>query len=428
MQLTVEKLKEMMASMFEESTGMKLADMKAMQEENDRLRKEADTVRRAHTNEVTRQNMAGAYEQKAAHVLRRDPQKGTGLKFARLTRANTLATLQRCKPEEIAKQWGDEWLANDIAEAREKALASGTLSAGGAIVPDQYVAELIELLRSRAVIRGMGPRILPMRNGTMTLPKQTGAATAGYVGENSNATASQQTFGQLQLSAKKLVALTPVSNDLLRESDPAADMIVRDDLVQVMGLREDLAFLRDDGTVNKPKGIRNQVATANVNARTQAASASTSTEINADLHKAMRLVKAANVPIEGAGWVFTSRTWSHLFSLRESGLWMYKDEMASGRLLGFPFAESNQIPENLNVSGAGTNDESEVYFVAFPQFVIGDAMSLELSVFDGGSYYDGSTVISGISQDQTVIRTISKHDCMLRHDQAASVITAVDWY
>lgn len=428
MKLTLEQLKAKMAEQLEESIGMKAEDFNKLKAEHAELVKKDAEVNRQHTKEFVYQDMPSSYERKAKHVIKRDPAQGAGLRYARYVRATTLARLEQEPAEVIAKRWGDDWLAEDIAKARvQKALAAQTFASGGALVPDEYLGEIIELLRSRAVVRGMNPRIMPMRSGSMTMPKQTGAGTAAYIGENSNATKSEQTFGQIQLTAKKLAALTPVSNDLLRESDPAADMIVRDDLVAVMGLREDLAFIRGDGTANTPKGIRNWAATANVNARTQAGSASTTTEINNDLHKAIRLVKAANVPILNAGWLMSTRTASYLASLRESGLWMYKDEMSSGKLLGYPFMESNQIPETLNVSGAGTNDETEVYFVEFSQFVIGDTMSLSIETFPGGTYHDGSALVSGISQDQTVIRTISLHDCALRHDKAAAVITAVDW-
>jgi HK97 family phage major capsid protein len=49
-----------------------------------------------------------------------------------------------------------------------RALATSSGSAGGFIVPPDYMTEVIELLRARAVVRSAGPRILPMPRGTMT--------------------------------------------------------------------------------------------------------------------------------------------------------------------------------------------------------------------------------------------------------------------
>ncbi len=64
-------------------------------------------------------------------------------------------------------------------------------------------------------------------------------------------TVSKPTFGQVVASFKKLTALVPVSNDMQRFADPAIDAYVRDDLVQVLARREDLAFIRGDGTVEQ---------------------------------------------------------------------------------------------------------------------------------------------------------------------------------
>ena len=77
----------------------------------------------------------------------------------------------------------------------------------------------------------------------MTLPRQASPATASYGTENSQIAASQQSLKQIVASFKKLTALVPISNDLMRYADPAIDAMVRDDLVEVIALREDLAFM-----------------------------------------------------------------------------------------------------------------------------------------------------------------------------------------
>ena len=135
-----------------------------------------------------------------------------------------------------------------------RALVVSVGASGGFIVPPDYMNEIIELLRPKTVVRSSGPRVIPMPRGTMTLPSQTSAATATYQGETTAITASQQTVGQIIASYKKLTALVPVTNDMMRYADPAADAFVRDDLVKVIALREDLAFITGDGTANSPRG------------------------------------------------------------------------------------------------------------------------------------------------------------------------------
>ena len=136
-----------------------------------------------------------------------------------------------------------------------KALVAGVGGSGGYIIPPEYINEIIELLRAKAVVRKSNPRTMPMPRGTMTLPAQTAAATATYSGEATKIAVSQQKVGQIIASYKKLTALVPISNDLMRYADPAADAFVRDDLVKVVALREDLAFITGDGTANTPRGF-----------------------------------------------------------------------------------------------------------------------------------------------------------------------------
>ena len=136
-----------------------------------------------------------------------------------------------------------------------KALNTSTGAAGGLIVPPDVSAEIIELLRPKAVVRAAGPRLLPMPRGTMTLPGQASAASAGYGAEGSKIAKTQQTLKGIVASFKKLTALVPVSNDMMRYANPAVDAFVRDDLVAVTARREDKAFLLDDGTQDTPRGF-----------------------------------------------------------------------------------------------------------------------------------------------------------------------------
>jgi HK97 family phage major capsid protein len=147
-----------------------------------------------------------------------------------------------------------------------RALVTSAGAAGGFIVPPDYMTDIIELLRPLAVVRGAGPRVIPMPRGTMTLPGQASAATASYGSEGAKIASSQQTLNQIVASFKKLTALVPVSNDMMRYADPAVDAFVRDDLVKVIALTEDLNFILGTGAQDTPRGFlsfANSYAAAN---------------------------------------------------------------------------------------------------------------------------------------------------------------------
>ncbi|RJG06255.1 phage major capsid protein [Noviherbaspirillum cavernae] len=299
-------------------------------------------------------------------------------------------------------------------------LNTGTGAAGGFIVPPGYVPEFVELLQPMSVVRASGARTIPMPNGSLTMPKIVGGASANYQGENDDIAASEQTFGQMTLSKKKLTALVPVSNDLIRFSNPQANTMVRDDMLQAIALREDIGFLRDNGTGNLPKGLRYWAPAGNV----IAANATVNLQnVKNDLGKLELALLTGKVRMIKPGWVFSPRTMVYLQNLVDGNGNKAFPEIDAGQLRGKPFRLTTQIPENL---GAGSN-ESEIYLVDFNEVIIGEATGLIIDVSTEASFKSGATMVSAFSQDLTLIRAITEHDIQPRHDVAVAVLTGVKW-
>jgi HK97 family phage major capsid protein len=330
-----------------------------------------------------------------------------------------------------------------------KALAAGIGASGGFIVPPQYVNEIIELLRPRAVVRAANPRTMPMPRGTMTLPAQTAAATATYGSESGQITASQQQLGQIVATYKKLTALVPVTNDLMRYADPAADAFVRDDLVKVIALREDLAFLTGDGTQDTPKGFLG-FANANVgslggtvgvwsatadstyavggNFITSNETVTLTTTAN-ELAGLVNKLDTANVPDIRRRWFSHPRTFNYLNNLLNSlGVYVYRDELSRGTLLGYPFSKSTQIPVNLWDTNGAQKTCTYIFLVEMDDAMILDSMTLELAISREGTYYDSTgTLQSAFQKDQTIVRAIAEHDFQMRHLPSIAVDQGVIW-
>src|SRR3990172_255286 len=346
-------------------------------------------------------------------------QKSLG--FARFARAYALGKGDRNRSLFEMKKNG--WPDDDYVV---KALPASDPAAAGGLIPAAYSSEFIELLRGRTVIRKLA-RVLPMPAGNLQMRRQASAGTAYYVGESTNVTPSQQGVGDLNFSFKKLVSLTPVSNSLLRMANPAADAFVRDDLLQVMALREDRAFLTDNGTSSTPMGLFYQIAAAN-----QYADAGvTYLQQVGDYAKAVKLVEEANVPIDDASghWIMTPRVFWCIWKTEgapggettapfKMGL-----EQAEPKLLGFRVSKSTQAKAVTNAGADLAATADRIYFVHAPSMIIADSTEVNVETFDGAAYYDGTAVVSGVSRDETVIRVISEHDFGLRYDLAGAVIT-----
>jgi hypothetical protein len=104
--------------------------------------------------------------------------------------------------------------------------------------------------------------------------------------------------------------------------------------------------------------------------------------------------------------------------------------MSTGKLFGFTFGSTTQIPNSLNTSGAGSNDESEVYFGDFDSLVYGETGEVEVEVIKGAAYYDSNSgaVVSGVSLDQTCVVLKKRMDFTSLYDgKDIAVIQSVDW-
>jgi HK97 family phage major capsid protein len=243
--------------------------------------------------------------------------------------------------------------------------------------------------------------------------------------------------------------LTPVTNDMMRYADPAVDAFVRDDLIKVIALREDLAFLLGDGTQATPTGytaFANRFAIALggsagnwlVGANSTAAVGGnfiTSTEAYtlataaAELGGLVNKIDTANVPDMKRVWFMHPRSYNYLYNVQNSlGVYVYREELNTGKLLGYPVRKSTQIPINISDATSTNNDCSFVILAEMDETMILDSMSLELAVSREGMYVDGGgNTISAFQADQTLIRAIAEHDFQIRHDAACAVLQFVRW-
>lgn len=115
----------------------------------------------------------------------------------------------------------------------------------------------IDMLRARAKVFTLGAQLLPGLTGAVAFPKQTGAGTLYWVGENpgSDVTESNIALDQVVLSPKTAMAQQGYSRQLLRQSAGVVDTLVTNDLRKTAALGIDRASLHGSGTSNQPTGI-----------------------------------------------------------------------------------------------------------------------------------------------------------------------------
>ena len=231
---------------------------------------------------------------------------------------------------------------NQFGEDVAMALNTLTPGAGGVLVPANMAREVIELWRPQSVVRRLGARSLPLTNGNITLPRLKGGAVVGYIGSDTDIPTTGQTFDNLKLSAKKLTGLVPISNDLLAYSgtSPNVDKLVVDDLTGAMSSREDKAFIRDDGTLDTPKGL---LAWALAGFKIVASDGATLQKVETDLNKLILLLEAVNANMGAPGWIMSPRTFRFLEGLRDGNGNKVYPEMKDGNLKGYQIGKTTPL-------------------------------------------------------------------------------------
>lgn len=340
-----------------------------------------------------------------------------GIAAARMVRALASARGDTNRAKHFVQKVYNDALGDEI----QRALVASDLEAGGALIMPEYASEIIELLRSRTVVRSAGARTLPMNNGTLTIRKQTAGSKAGYVGESRNISVTGPETGQIELTSKKLAAIVPISNDLLTfTSGPSADEFVRDDLVMEMSIREDRAFLRDDGTQHTPRGMRYWVAPQNVTP----SNGTSPDDIEQDFKDLLNALETADVRLIKPAFFMHPTRKNFLSILRHAGGGQLLFPNLTGptpNIWGYPVYVTTSLPNNLN------GDETEIMFADMADAIIGESSGLSLVVDPSASYVDGGEMISAFSRDETLVRAITRHDFAFRHRASIAVKTNVAW-
>ncbi|WP_160153338.1 phage major capsid protein [Microbulbifer sp. ALW1] len=155
--------------------------------------------------------------------------------------------------------------AMDVGDLRRAGFDTRSLTAtladtGSNLVGTQHLAaSFIDLLRNRMVLSRFGAMVLTGLNGNLVIPRQIGGAGMYWLDpENSDIPAEGlPIFDQVALTPKNAGAYTELSRQLLLQSSPGVENLVRMDLAAQMAIGLDKAGLYGTGANGQPRGIIN---------------------------------------------------------------------------------------------------------------------------------------------------------------------------
>lgn len=139
------------------------------------------------------------------------------------------------------------WLKSSLFNIGTKTLSEGVDTAGGYLVPDEFSADIINLVNEYGAFRQYA-RVLPMSTDTRRVPRVTGRPTAYWVSELGEGTASDASFDQVTLVARKLMVLNVHSSEIREDSAINLADLLGQEFARQLAYQEDAAGINGDAT------------------------------------------------------------------------------------------------------------------------------------------------------------------------------------
>jgi len=298
--------------------------------------------------------------------------------------------------------------AEVFANMKAKAMSQGTDTAGGYIVPEEAIAQVIEKLKAQVIAYDLGARDMTCTGVPVTIPKLSTAATGYWVSENSTITASDLGFEQINMTPKTVAGRVILSNLLLETSQPAADQIIEQDLAQQLGLAVDLGVLNGSsgGGAGEPVGI---IQTSGVGTFSTSMDASTAPTVS-ELMDAIDDLSNNNALRGKLGWAMHPLALSKCRQILENGGGPYIPVAPvntttgfADTLFGYPIRTSTQLPTVASSSNS---------------IVFGNWDDVMIARWGGMRLLASDTSDDAFSKDQTHIRATMRVDVAVRHAES----------
>ena len=268
-----------------------------------------------------------------------------------------------------------------------------TTSSAGEIVPvDHRADQYIEPFRNRLMARTMGARVLTGLHGDVSIPAYGSGVSSGWVAENGALTPSDMTFGAKTLTPKHVGSLAEMSRQLIQQSSPGIEQLLRDDMAFALAQAIDRAMIQGGGA-NEPDGILETVGIQTANLTT----------LNWANVLAM-LEKIELVNGSAGAWLTHPQVKTKLTAtLKAAGIAGYLSE--SGRMAELPVYSTNQVPVK-----TGVPDKGRIILGDFSQVLLGIWSELDILVnpYDSTAYARGGVMV----------RAMATCDIALRHPNA----------
>ena len=225
-----------------------------------------------------------------------------GIGFAKAARCLALGSIEKRDASQIAERlYNDERIVKTTEAIMTKAAVNPQTSDSALVTESGVYGDFIEYLMPRTIVGNLPMRSVPFR---VPLIAQDSIGSANWVGEGSPKPATSQEFSQTSMDPLKVAAIAVASTELLRDSSPAADALIRDSLVDALRMQIDTSFIdpSNSGAANvKPASITNGLTGVT-------ASGNDADALRADMKAVFTTFIQANRNVNACSWVMDGST------------------------------------------------------------------------------------------------------------------------
>ena len=296
-------------------------------------------------------------------------------------------------------------------EALEKRVVTTTAPAAGPgsnlIATDHLGGQYIDMLRAKMICQRLGARVLSGLHGNVEIPKLKASSTGYWVAENAALTAADAQFTEVTMSPKHAGALMELSRNMLQQSSPDVEQLVRSDMAQVLARAVDSVAIQGGGS-NEPDGILETSGIGSVAIDTNGGPITWAKVI--DLIAELEVDNAEGTAFASNAKVVKSARQTLKVSGDAGAGFIVSDP---GSLAGYPLASTNLVPSDLD-KGTSIGVCSALIFGNWSDLLIGYWSTLDVLV----NPYESTAYSKGNVQ----IRAMLTCDVAVRHPESFAAI------
>jgi HK97 family phage major capsid protein len=293
-----------------------------------------------------------------------------------------------------------------------------TTSTGTGAIFTSPMLPFIELLRSRIVLKQMGATFLTGMDGKFSIPRQTTAASYGWIAEGISLTPANQALDQVAFIQKTLGAATNISRKFIYQSSLDAEQFVMADLAKQLAIAFDYAGINGSGSGATPLGIL-QNSTVQTNSTGLALGANGAAPTFASIVSMETQVSAFNADQGSMAYLTCPQVKGTLKQTPKVGstypFFVWEDgpqAPAAGEMNGYPAWTTNLVPSTLS-KGSSTGTLGAILFGYWADLVLAQWGGIDVVVNPYSNQLSGAITIS----------MLTEADVEVRHPESFAIIT-----